>query len=127
MGEITVEVIWAALVGFTLAVVRTAVRFAMSPEGRVVLRVLRESGARAAMKAHGALLREVERARAQDSAGGAEITADERRVIAKAAVDALIHEIDVLGVLEQVAKAFGGVEKLEADLVRRIEEKMKAK
>ena len=37
MGEITAEVIWAALVGFTLAVVRTAVRFAMSPEGRVVL------------------------------------------------------------------------------------------
>jgi hypothetical protein len=117
----TVEAVMAAVLGVLAAALRMAIRFSLSPEGRAILRVLREAGAKAALRARAALAQGVKEARAADSEGGAAITPAERQRLARDAVRAFTDELDVLGVLERVAQAFGGVEKLEAELIRRVE------
>lgn len=123
----TIEAVGAALVAFMLFMARTAVRFARSPEGRVILRVLRKHGVRAAANAHAEFVHQVKGAHAADSEGGVAVTPSERTRIARATARAFIHSLDVAGMLEAVVVAFGGQEKLEAELVRRIEEKMDAR
>ncbi len=123
----TLEAVMAAVTGVLLAALRVAVRFALSPEGRAILRVLREAGAKAALRARAALAQGLKAARAADSEGGATITPAERQRLARDAVKAFTDELDVLGVLEKVAAAFGGVERLEEELIKRVEEKLKKK
>lgn len=122
----TLEAVTAVVVGVAGAALRMAVRFALSPEGRAIRRVLREAGARAALRARAAYVEEFRRAQAVDSAGGATVTPEERTALARAAWVAFRNELDVMGVLEKVADAFGGVEKLEAAMLKRIEDKLSA-
>jgi hypothetical protein len=126
-STLTLEAVGAALAAFFALVLRMAIRFALSAEGRAVLRVLRESGVKAALRARAAFADALKRARSADSDGGEEVTPQERKEMAKQASRAFMDELDVLGVLERVAQAFGGVERLEAELIKRVEEKMKQK
>ena len=121
----TTETLIAAVTGALLAALRVAVRFALSPEGRAILRVLREAGFKAASKARAALIVGMQEARDAHSEGGATVTPHERRKLARAAVRAFTDELDVLGVLEKVAQAFGGVEKMTDELVARVESKLR--
>jgi hypothetical protein len=114
----------AAMVAFLAFLARSAVRFAMSAEGRVILKVLRTAGVAAALDARAELLRQIRLAQCASSEGGESITADERTRIAKGAVFAFTRALDVAKVLSETAAAFGGVEKLEAELVKRIEAKL---
>lgn len=101
-------------------------RFSRSPEGRVIRRVFREAGMKAALKARSAFAEGLAKARAEDSEGGAEVTPHERHLLAKETAQAFRRELDVLGVLTRVAEAFGGVEALEEQMARRIEDRLNA-
>lgn len=118
------EAVGAVLTGAVLFATRALFRFATSAEGRVILKVLRTAGVAAALDARAELLHQIRIAKCASSEGGESITADERTRIAKGAVFAFTKSLDVAKVLEQVAQAFGGVEKLEAELVKRIEKKL---
>lgn len=123
----TIEAVGAALVAFLLFMLRTAVRFARSPEGRVILRVLRKHGVRAAANAHAEFVHQMKSAHAADSEGGNAVTPSERTRIARSTAAAFLHSLDVAGMLGAAVEAFGGREKLEAELVSRIEKKMDAR
>jgi len=124
MSENVATVVGTTLVTFVLGMLRAWWRFSHSPEGRVILRVLREAGLKAALQARAAFKDGLLKARTTDSAGGETVTPDERRALAKDTAKAFLKDLDVLGVLVQVAEALGGVEKLEADLSKRIEERI---
>jgi len=115
----------AAIGAFILRALFLLLRFASSPEGRVIRRVFVEAGAKAALKARAAFSVELAKARSAESEGGAEVTPHERSLLVRETAQAFIREVDVLGVLSKVAQAFGGVEAMEAELMRSIEAKLK--
>lgn len=122
--ELTVEAITAALLAVLAFVARTALRFARSPEGRALLRIMRKHGVKAALAARAELVHQVKAAHARDSDGGVAVTPEERTRIARSTVKAFMHSLDVGGLLVAAADAFGGVEKMEAEMIKRFEEKM---
>jgi hypothetical protein len=125
MSNLTLDAVGAALLAFLAFILRACIRFAMSAEGRAILRVLRVAGIKAARKAHAVFVAELAKARASESDGGVIITANERGLLAKAASQAFIVELNALGVLGDVIKVFGGLDKLEGELVKQMESAMK--
>jgi len=125
MSQLSMEAIGAAVAAFLAFVLRAALKFARSPEGRVVLRVLRHAGVRAAARAHDAFMHAVETARLPESDGGLLVTPKERKDAIAFAVRAFSMELDVLGILSQVAEAFGGVEKMQDEIAARVEAELK--
>lgn len=124
MESLTIEAVGAALLAFVAFMARAAFRFARSPEGRVILSVLRKHSVKAASLAFVEFRHQMQIAHAADSDGGMAVTPAERGVIAKRTARAFISELDAIGMLSAVVEEFGGREKLEEDLVRRIEERM---
>lgn len=117
--------VFAAVLAFLTRLLVLAIRFARSPEGRVILRVMREAGVKAALKARAAFAAGLAGARSAESEGGIVVTPHERKLLARDTAQTFVRELDVLGVLSKVAEAFGGVEALEDELTRRIEGKLK--
>lgn len=125
MSQFTVEAVTTALVAALAVVARAALRFARSPEGRIILRVLAKRGMSAALNARAEFAHQLKQAQAADSDGGEAITPAERRALARSTSDAFIHALDVAGLFDVAVSAFGGAEKMEEALVKSIEEKIK--
>jgi len=125
LSNLTLDAVGAALLAFLAFILRACIRFAMSAEGRAIRKVFRVAGIKAARKAHAVFVAELAKARASESDGGVIITATERGLLAKAASQAFIVELNALGVLGDVIKVFGGLDKLEGELVKQMESAMK--
>ena len=124
MDHFTIEAITTALVAALAVMARAALRFARSPEGRIILRVLAKHGMTAALDARAEFAHQMKQARAIESDGGVAITPAERKALAQSTCAAFVHALDVAGLFDVAVSAFGGADKMEDELIKSIEAKI---
>ena len=124
MSNLTIEAVTTAIIAALAVMVRAALKFARSAEGRIILRVLAKHGMTAAMDARAEFAHQLKQAQRTESDGGVAVTPAERKALAQSTCAAFVHALDVAGLFDVAVSAFGGADKMEDALVKSIEAKI---